>query len=306
MTRALEYSFKARLKNIARERRVDPAILWQNLVLERFLVRVCRSHFSSHFILKGGMLLASYIDIRRHTKDLDFLVRRLDNQPEHLRPVLQHIIDLPIDDGFRFESLRIGSLPHPDMKYPGIRANMRALFGKTRLCKTTGTFYTFFMLISFAKPTASDIPLLLELFEETYRLHYSLDPNYYVPWTDEVRARLEQYVTSAITKDKPHILAARDDDHWLGFILYEISNEDGIDTHFKRCGVIVEFVVTESSRGQGIGRQLLAPVESYFAEQGIKHLKLFCSTSNPMAHRFYEREGYTSRQQLFCKLLDVE
>ena len=40
MTTALEHSFKSQLRNIAREKRLDPAQLWQTLVFERFLVRL--------------------------------------------------------------------------------------------------------------------------------------------------------------------------------------------------------------------------------------------------------------------------
>ncbi len=54
MTTALEHSFFV----IYREMRLDPAQLWQNLGLERFLVRLTKSEYAPHFILKGGVLLS--------------------------------------------------------------------------------------------------------------------------------------------------------------------------------------------------------------------------------------------------------
>lgn len=131
-TKPLEHSLKSRLRNIAREKRVDPAQLWQNLVLERFLVRLSRSPYSSNFVLKGGVLLAHYIEINRHTRDLDFLVQRINNEVPTLERVLTEVIQVPIQDGFHFSELRIDHLPHIHMKYPGVRATMRASFGKTR------------------------------------------------------------------------------------------------------------------------------------------------------------------------------
>nr|NGX55036.1 hypothetical protein [Chlamydiota bacterium] len=132
MTTSLEHSFKSRLRNIAREKRLDPAQLWRDLVLERFLVRLCKSKHASHFILKGGVLLAHYVKLNRHTKDLDFLVQRLSNEISTLKEVLTDVIKMPVNDGFRFTDLKVNNLPHPHMKYPGVRANMWSLFGKTR------------------------------------------------------------------------------------------------------------------------------------------------------------------------------
>ena len=43
MTLDLEKSFKAKLRAIAKEKNRDPADLWQNLTLERFLVRLANS-----------------------------------------------------------------------------------------------------------------------------------------------------------------------------------------------------------------------------------------------------------------------
>ncbi len=102
MTTSLERSFKARLRNIAREKRLDPAQLWQNLVLERFLVRLCQSKYASHFILKGGVLLAHYVELNRHTQDLDFLVQKLSNEIVAVEKVLAEVIEIPVNDGFRF------------------------------------------------------------------------------------------------------------------------------------------------------------------------------------------------------------
>ena len=79
MTSALEQSFKKRLSLIAKERNLTPAEIWQNVITERFLVRLCRSSYHSHFVLKGGTLLARRIDIGRETKDLDFAIQRLSN-----------------------------------------------------------------------------------------------------------------------------------------------------------------------------------------------------------------------------------
>jgi hypothetical protein len=45
---------KSRIKNIAIEKNIRPIFLWQNLVLERFLVSIAKSKYTDYFVLKGG------------------------------------------------------------------------------------------------------------------------------------------------------------------------------------------------------------------------------------------------------------
>ena len=150
-------------------------------------------------------------------------------------------------------------------------------------------------------PTAQDISALLELLEETYHLHHDLDDVYYVPWSEGVRGKLKRYLEGGVERGEPRALAAREGDQCIGLILYRVEGGGAIDTHFNRCGVVSEVVVTGNLRGHGVGRQLLMQVEREFEEEGVRYVKLFCSSSNQRAHGFYEREGYRPRQQLFCK-----
>ena len=84
MTTDLEKSLKARLRLIAQETRRDPADLWQNLIIERFLVRLTKSNYRERFVLKGAILLSKYIHLGRETKDLDFLAKGISNKVQPL------------------------------------------------------------------------------------------------------------------------------------------------------------------------------------------------------------------------------
>ena len=128
----LEKSYKDRIKNIAKDKNFDPAMLWQNIILERFLVRLSKSPYSNHFILKGGVLLSKLIKINRYTKDLDFAVKEFKEISKTIENVMDKIINTDIKDGFNFSKIKIGDIPHPHMKYPGKRVHMVGYFGKTR------------------------------------------------------------------------------------------------------------------------------------------------------------------------------
>ena len=132
MTSALEQSFKKRLQLIAKERNVTPAEVWQNVITERFLVRLCRSSYHSHFVLKGGTLLARYVDIGRETKDLDFTIQRLSNEISALQKTFNDIVKVEIEDGFVFMNPVVAPLEHFHMEYPGAHVKIEVRFGKSK------------------------------------------------------------------------------------------------------------------------------------------------------------------------------
>lgn len=132
MTSDTEKAFKAKLRLIAKEKNRDPADIWQNLTLERFLVRLAKSGYSKHFVLKGGILLSKYIEIGRETTDLDFLVQKIKNETDQLRVIFEEIADIDLHDGFSFREIKVKELAHPHMGYLGVEVSMMAYFGKTR------------------------------------------------------------------------------------------------------------------------------------------------------------------------------
>lgn len=132
MTVDAEKSFKAKIRAMAKEKNRDPADLWQSLTLERVLVRLARSEYSKHFILKGGILLSKYIEIGRETIDLDFLAQKISNEIHKLKAVFETIASIDLQDGFSFRGVRVNELVHPDMSYSGAEVSMMAYFGKIR------------------------------------------------------------------------------------------------------------------------------------------------------------------------------
>lgn len=132
MTSPLEQSFKKRLQVIAKERNVTPAEVWQNVIAERFLIRLSNSPYHSHFILKGGTLLAKHVELGRETKDLDFAIERLNNQVSSLQKVFEDIVKIETGDGFTFKNPVIAPLEHFHMQYPGAEVKIEVYFGKAK------------------------------------------------------------------------------------------------------------------------------------------------------------------------------
>lgn len=132
MTTDLEKSFKARLRTVAKETGRDPADLWQNLILERFLVRLAQSRYHDRFILKGAVLLSKYIDLGRETRDLDFLAKGISNRVSDLSIIFEEVTRIELNDGFVFQDVKVNNLTHFHMHYSGAEVTAVANFGEIK------------------------------------------------------------------------------------------------------------------------------------------------------------------------------
>ena len=132
MNQAIEQSIKEKVRVIAQKQGRTFNDVWQEVVLERWLARLASSHYRKHFIFKGAMCLIQYIDLQRETRDLDFLVRGLDASIEDIQKYLTEVSNLQLADGFNFENLEVGPLPHAHMKYPGYQISVMGRLGGTK------------------------------------------------------------------------------------------------------------------------------------------------------------------------------
>lgn len=132
MTTSLEQSVKAKLVGLSKDRQTSFHELWRSLILERFLARLCISKYKDRFILKGGALLARYINLGRETKDVDFLVTQLSNTQQSICTAVDEICSIDLHDSFLFQRLHVNVLEHPHMQYEGVTVALLIKFGATK------------------------------------------------------------------------------------------------------------------------------------------------------------------------------
>jgi len=130
-------SIKARLKNRAqKENRTYQEVL-TIYGLERTLYRLSISSYSSHFVLKGGILLYALYqgDFSRGTADVDLLGWHISNDVEIIRNEFLEVfqIDYP-DDGVVFDISTLKADRITEFKmYPGINVSIDAYLDLTKL-----------------------------------------------------------------------------------------------------------------------------------------------------------------------------
>lgn len=114
------------LQNRARRERRNTQELLTLYVVERWLARLSRSAYTEQFVLKGGMLLATF-GARRPTADADALARNIANDEATIIARIVEIAALADNDGVEFRTDTVTAHTIRDAAlYAGIRVTMDA------------------------------------------------------------------------------------------------------------------------------------------------------------------------------------
>ncbi|MDR1034040.1 MAG: nucleotidyl transferase AbiEii/AbiGii toxin family protein [Bifidobacteriaceae bacterium] len=119
-------SLMQRLKNVAEEKGINAQIVQQNYMFERFLIKLSHSRYKNNFILKGGFLVASLIDIsNRTTKDIDALVGNMVFSKDAVTNMFEEILAIELDDNINFQITKVAPIREDD-EYGGFRLTVKA------------------------------------------------------------------------------------------------------------------------------------------------------------------------------------
>ncbi len=126
-------SVLARLKNKAAESGRSYQLCLQLFCQEEFLRRLEKSKYAENLVLKGGLFIYSITDFdSRVTVDVDFLLQKVPNTPEQLKPMLEEIISTPTSNDFITFVIKNIAPIAVAKKYAGIGASLVALIKNTK------------------------------------------------------------------------------------------------------------------------------------------------------------------------------
>jgi predicted nucleotidyltransferase component of viral defense system len=125
--RNLAASVRARLLNHARSTGLRFDLVLNRYALERLLYRLSRSGAAHRVVLKGALLMMTWLEEpHRGTRDLDLLGFG-DPDPDRLVEVFRKVMAAEEDDGLVFDTEALRSLPiRADMAYGGVRLRTTA------------------------------------------------------------------------------------------------------------------------------------------------------------------------------------
>lgn len=114
------------LRNLARQRNRDPAEYITLYALEGFLARLAGSESAEDFVLKGGVLMATFAD-RRPTRDIDFAARGFANDIAEVEQRVRSILSITRNDGLEFDLDTVnGEQIRDEACYNGVRIKLTA------------------------------------------------------------------------------------------------------------------------------------------------------------------------------------
>ena len=124
-------SFKAKIKNMAKDRGIPAQQLQQNFLIEQVLKLIAKSSYKDSFIVKGGYLIGQLIGLdKRTTMDLDVTLKGTTLSQENLITISEEILS-DSDDVFSFEVDKLEPIRQDD-EYGGFSLKLNATFDTLR------------------------------------------------------------------------------------------------------------------------------------------------------------------------------
>ena len=119
---------KAQINHYAKQYAIAAQTVLQNFMFERFLERVSLSKYKNHFVIKGGLLIATLVGLdNRSTMDLDTTVLNFPLTQENILTMVKEICQIKIDDGVIFKDFTFDVIRGQDI-YGGWRIKFHALY----------------------------------------------------------------------------------------------------------------------------------------------------------------------------------
>ena len=120
-------SFKAKIKNIAKEKGIPPQQVQQHYLIEEILTLISKSSYRNSFIVKGGYLIGQMIGLdKRTTMDLDVTLKGTSLNRDNLINIFEEIVS-NTTDVFSFTVDKLEPIRQDDI-YGGFSIKLNATF----------------------------------------------------------------------------------------------------------------------------------------------------------------------------------
>lgn len=120
-------SFKAKIKNISKDKGIPAQQVQQHYLIEQVLKLISTSSYRDSFIVKGGYLIGQMIGLdKRTTMDLDVTLKGIEMSRENLIHIFEEIL-CSKTDGFSFSVDKLEPIRQDD-EYGGFSLKLNATF----------------------------------------------------------------------------------------------------------------------------------------------------------------------------------
>lgn len=138
--------------------------------------------------------------------------------------------------------------------------------------------------------TNDDIQAINTLFTEVFAYNAAQQPEYYIATKEN-----GQYPSAVINSQNGDIIVAEVDQAIVGFVHVEEDTTPpypSVLPHKFAC--IVDFIVNQQYRKNGIGHLLLEEVKRWAQSRNLEYIELMVLENNDIGRNFYERENFAT------------
>ncbi len=152
-------------------------------------------------------------------------------------------------------------------------------------------------------PDASDLPLIVKVWEEFMDYHADLD-NYFTRSVDASR-NFHQFLNSLLTDEKALLIVAKTNNTIVGYSIAKLAELPPV-FELKRYVHLYDMAVSMPYRRMGIGSMMMENIEQWAAENGVYHIQLQVSVMNKAGCSFWKKKGFTEYLLQMRKTVEEE
>ena len=127
--------------------------------------------------------------------------------------------------------------------------------------------------------------------------------------TPEYREKYFKMDMEKVKNQDGKIYLELENDKVIGLIIGVVEEKDDIDKLTNDCaktGSVIELIVKNNIRGNGIGKNLLEKLEEYFRNINCKRINIEVFGPNKKGLNFYEKNDYVVRDYIVSKKLQIK
>ena len=145
------------------------------------------------------------------------------------------------------------------------------------------------MDLNIKKAEKDEIHKLADLWYELASMHEYMMEGYEL--SDEPKKAWIDFIESNFEKKSMTTFIAEDEDSIVGFVTVVIRERPKIFKNTK-IGMILDLIVKEEKREQGVGSELIEKSEEWIKSKGVSVGILTVAPENENAVDFWEKRGY--------------
>lgn len=121
------------VRNLSLKSGIEAQALFRKYMMERFLERLAVSKYNQNFILKGGLLVSSFVGVEsRSTMDIDTTIKGMNLSINDMGEVINEILNISLDDNVVFRMIKVSEIME-EADYGGLRFSLDAILDGAKI-----------------------------------------------------------------------------------------------------------------------------------------------------------------------------